>query len=102
MSTVWHKAALVSDLAEDEPLTLKLAGKEVGLFQLDEEYYAIEDVCPHAYALLSQGFADGEEIECPLHNAVFHIKTGKCIKEPGRDLITFDVKVDGEQISVKL
>lgn len=43
----------------------------------------MEDICPHANALLSQGFMDGETIECPLHGALFDIRTGQCLREPG-------------------
>ena len=65
--------------------------------------YALENVCPHAYALLTQGFVDGDTVECPLHEAVFHIPTGKCLKEPGgRDLKTYSVRLAGEEIQIKV
>jgi nitrite reductase/ring-hydroxylating ferredoxin subunit len=37
-----------------------------------------------------------------LHNAVFNIKTGKCIKEPGSDINTYEVKVIDGQINIKI
>ena len=68
-----------------------------------DELYALENVCPHAYALLTQGFIDGDTVECPLHEAVFHIPTGKCLKEPGgRDLKTYTVRLAGEEIQIKV
>ena len=64
-------------------------GKEIGVYLLDGNYYALEDVCPHAYALLSQGFVDDGKVECPLHEALFDVRTGQCLREPGgRDLQT--------------
>ena len=64
---------------------------------------ALENVCPHAYALLTQGFVDGDTVECPLHEAVFHIPTGKCLKEPGgRDLKMYSVRLAGEEIQIKV
>jgi len=101
MSTKWHAAGNLSDITDDQPLSAKIEGKEVGVYVVGGSYYALEDVCPHAYALLSQGFVEGDEIECPLHGAKFHIPTGRCTKEPGgRDLKSFPVRVEGESVLV--
>ncbi|MCZ7564815.1 MAG: non-heme iron oxygenase ferredoxin subunit [Burkholderiales bacterium] len=103
MSATWHRAGPLAELTEDQPLTAKVAGKEIGVYKIGGALYALEDVCPHAYALLSQGFVEGEEIECALHGAKFHIPTGKCTKEPGgRDLKCFPVRVEGETVLVAL
>jgi 3-phenylpropionate/trans-cinnamate dioxygenase ferredoxin component len=99
----WHDVAAAADVADDLPLTVKVGEREIGLYLLNDRYYALEDVCPHAYALLSQGFVDGEEIECPLHGAKFHIPTGKCTKEPGgRDLASYVVKCEGDRLYLKV
>ena len=99
----WHDVAAAGDVADDLPLTVKVGEREIGLYLLNGRYYALEDVCPHAYALLSQGFVDGEEIECPLHGAKFHIPTGKCTKEPGgRDLASYAVKREGDRLYLKI
>ena len=42
-------------MKEDFPFSGKVEGKEIGVYLLDGNYYALEDVCPHAYALLRQG-----------------------------------------------
>ena len=99
--TTWHDVCDAEQVAEDLPLSANLAGKEIGVYVLGGQYYALEDICPHAYALLSQGFVDGEEIECPLHGAKFHIPTGRCTKEPAdRDLKTLQAKLDGGRVLV--
>lgn len=103
MSSVWHDVANRDDLSEDQPLTVKVGEREIGLFVVDGAVYALEDVCPHAYALLSQGFVEGDEIECPLHGAKFHIPTGKCTKQPAdRDLKTYRIQVEGGRIQVAI
>ncbi|TWT10588.1 non-heme iron oxygenase ferredoxin subunit [Reyranella sp. CPCC 100927] len=101
MTTTWHDVAAPEDVAEDMPITVKLGDRDVGLYRLNGEFYALEDVCPHAYALLSQGFIEGDEIECPLHGAKFHIPTGRCTKEPAdRDLRRYDVKLESGRLFV--
>jgi 3-phenylpropionate/trans-cinnamate dioxygenase ferredoxin subunit len=99
----WHDVAAAADVADDVPLTVKVGERDIGLYAVNGRYYGLEDVCPHAYALLSQGFVDGEEIECPLHGAKFNITTGKCTKEPGgRDLARYDVRLEGGRLFVKV
>jgi 3-phenylpropionate/trans-cinnamate dioxygenase ferredoxin subunit len=99
----WQDVGAVDELTEDTPLAANVNGRAIGVYQLDGKYYALEDVCPHAEALLSQGFVEGEEIECPLHGARFHIPTGKCTREPAdRDLACYEVKREGERLLVRI
>lgn len=99
--SAWVTAGSADDLVEDEGLSATVAGKPIGVFRVDNKLYAIEDVCPHAYALLSQGFVDGRTVECCLHGAIFDIPTGKCLKEPGgRDVLTYQVRQDGQDIQI--
>lgn len=103
MSAAWQDVASREELSEDQPLTVKVGERPIGIYLVSDTVCALEDVCPHAYALLSQGFVEGEEIECPLHGAKFHIPTGKCTKEPAdRDLKTYSVRIEGGRIQVAI
>ena len=52
---------------------------------------------------VTQGFVEGCEIECPMHNAVFDVTSGKYLRgEPCRDLKTFAVRVVDARIEVQL
>ena len=102
-SDQWHFAGNTGDVSEDMPLTVKAGEKEVGVYMVNGQYYALEDICPHAYALLSQGFVMDDEIECPLHAARFNIATGKCTAGPGgRDLKVYPLRVEDDRILVKV
>jgi 3-phenylpropionate/trans-cinnamate dioxygenase ferredoxin subunit len=99
----WEDVGAAGEVTEDTPLAATVNGRAIGVYTLAGEYYALEDVCPHAEALLSMGFVEGEEIECPLHGARFHIPTGKCTKEPAeRDLVRYEVKREGERLLVRV
>ncbi|TXH68342.1 MAG: nitrite reductase small subunit NirD [Thiothrix sp.] len=103
MSENWHTVASVDQIDEDQPLAVKVDGNEIGIFKVNDSFYAIEDICPHAYALLTQGFIDGDNVECPLHEAVFHIPSGKCLKAPAeRDLKTYPIRIEGNQVLIAL
>ncbi|OAD36818.1 hypothetical protein A7A32_16560 [Acinetobacter baumannii] len=65
--------------------------------------FAIENVCPHAYALLTEGFIEDQTVECPLHEAIFDIQTGELKSGPGcRNLCTYPVRVEGQDIQIQL
>ncbi len=103
MSDDWHRVGAAEEITEDEPASIMVDGETIGVFRVEEAFHAIEDICPHAFALLSQGFVEGEEVECPLHEARFHIPSGKCLGPPAdRDLKTFEVKVEDGAVFVKL
>ena len=65
------------------------------------EFFATDNVCTHAYALLSDGYLEDGCIECPLHQARFDIRTGQALCAPATlDLKTYPVKVEGEDVLV--
>jgi nitrite reductase/ring-hydroxylating ferredoxin subunit len=97
----WHRLAALSDLREGEPFAAKLGDDPIALHRLDGVVFAIGDVCTHEFALLSGGFVEDGEIECPLHQARFDIRTGRCLSPPATmDLPTYDVRIDGDNVYV--
>ena len=103
MAVEWRKALAVGEVAEGRPAAVKLAGQRIGIYNIEGRYHAIEDICPHANARLSAGFVRGEEIECALHEAIFHIPSGRCVAGPGgRDLATFDTRIEDGELFVRV
>jgi nitrite reductase/ring-hydroxylating ferredoxin subunit len=99
----WHDVAPRAGLDPDFPTGVVVQGQKIGLFLLQDQVHALEDVCPHAYALLSQGFVEDGVVECPLHAARFEINGGKCLNEMGqRDLRCFPVKVEADRVWVQV
>jgi nitrite reductase/ring-hydroxylating ferredoxin subunit len=99
----WHAVAKASELEAEEPEFAKVGDTLVCVVRLDDGIYAINDVCTHEFAQLSEGFVDGCEIECPLHQARFDLKTGKCTELPAEDdVASYPVKVEGDDVYVGL
>ncbi len=94
--------ARVDDLAPGEMMHVDLNGEEIALFNMEGEFYAIGDVCTHAYTHLTEGdfYEDmrGWVVECPLHGSQFDITTGAAITLPATgNAGKYDVVVvDGE------
>ena len=99
----WHRAARADELEEGEP-KLVAAGKfQIALCKVAGRCYAIDDICTHEYASLCDGVVEGDAIECPLHQAKFHIPTGKVLTPPAADdLKTYAVKVENGEVLIGL
>lgn len=99
----WHRVASESDVDPDEPLRVRVDDVQIALCSVDGTIYAIDNICTHEYAELSDGFIEGDCIECPLHQAQFHIPTGKAMGPPAdEDLATYPVKVENGDVFVQL
>ncbi len=101
--SAWTDVGARDQVDADNPLGVSVGETKIGIYEVDGALYAIDDVCPHAYAILTQGFADGCEIECPLHNAVFDVTTGKHLRgEPCSDVRTWPIRItDGGRIELQ-
>jgi 3-phenylpropionate/trans-cinnamate dioxygenase ferredoxin subunit len=99
----WHRVASLSDLKEGEVIDARAGDAQVALCRVDGRVHALDDMCPHAFAQLSQGFVEGNEIECPLHGARFEITTGRCTSPPAdEDVRVYPVRVEGEDVFVSI
>jgi len=97
----WHAAAAVADVKVDEPVACSLGQHEIAICLVDGAYYATSNICTHAAAMLTDGFMEGCEIECPLHNARFDVRTGKVLSSPAElDLETFCTRLVGDRVEV--
>jgi nitrite reductase/ring-hydroxylating ferredoxin subunit len=48
----------------------------IAVFNVDGEFYAIDDTCTHQDASLADGWLEGCAVECPLHASCFDLRTG--------------------------
>lgn len=99
----WHRACPLHEVADDSPVGVTLDEQPIGIFRSNGELFAIHDICTHQHARLSQGYPDGMLIECPLHEAKFDLRTGRCVSGPGNgDVKVFEIKVEGEAVWVNV
>ena len=89
----WKHLCAAAKLSEGEPLGFKVGDHRIALYKVDDDVFATDDVCSHAFALLSTGFLDGHVVECPLHGAMFDIRSGKCRSGAYKDVRAFEVEI---------
>ncbi len=97
----WRDVGREGSLAPGEHLVADVDGYEIAVFNLDGNYYAIQDACTHDGAEIASGAVEGCEIVCPRHGARFCLKTGKVLSPPAyEDLATYPVRVENGRILV--
>ena len=70
----------INDLRPGECARFELPdGDELAIYNVNGEFYATGNFCPHRGALLSEGALCGHVIECGLHGWQFDVRTGKCL-----------------------
>ena len=80
-----------------------MGDKELALYEVDGEVYASDNRCTHGDALLSDGFLEGTQIECPFHQGRFDVCTGKALCAPlTQDIRVYPVRIENKRILVKL
>lgn len=99
----WYDVAPEDIFELDEAKVVQLVEVRIAVFRLDNGFFAINDICTHEYAILSEGFCEDGKIECPLHQACFDIRTGKALDEPAEvDLATYPTRVERGVVQVAL
>ena len=97
----WHRVAEVGEVREGLPLLVSVEGRDICLLRHEDAFFAIDDVCTHAEASLSEGEQHGGVIECPRHGGQFDIKTGAAVHYPAfAPVDTYPVKVEDDGIFV--
>lgn len=93
----------LDSIIEGKPVKLTKGGKELCVARVGAEVFAIEDICTHQDASLSEGEQNGYKIECWLHSAEFDLRTGEALTPPAvQPVKTFPVKIDGNNIEVEI
>jgi 3-phenylpropionate/trans-cinnamate dioxygenase ferredoxin component len=95
----------VEELPPGEVKIVRAGELAIGVYNLNGEYYAIEDRCSHDDGPLAEGDFDVEEAVavCPRHGARFDIKTGRALSLPAYQPVeAFEVFVEDGLIKVKV
>jgi anthranilate 1,2-dioxygenase ferredoxin subunit len=89
----------MEDVRPDLPFKAEVEGVDVAVFQVGDQYYVTQDLCTHGPGALSEGYVEGNEVECPFHQGKFDITTGLPTAPPCTDpLRIWPVQLRGGKI----
>jgi len=103
MSETWIEAAPLASVPQDDVIAVEVQGREIALYGVDGEVFATDNVCTHGHARLCDGFLDGHEIECPLHQGKFDVRNGAPTCAPVTEAIrSYPVKIEAGRVFLSL
>ncbi|VVC03569.1 Sulredoxin [Candidatus Burarchaeum australiense] len=101
--TEFVKVASTDDIPKGGMKGFGMNGKKFLVANVGGKFYAMESTCTHAKGPLANGTLSGKEVTCPWHGSKFDVTTGKVTGAPARkDELTYEVKVQGKDLLVKL
>jgi naphthalene 1,2-dioxygenase system ferredoxin subunit len=99
----WTEAMSVDALPHDDVVGVLIDGREIAIYTCGDEVYATDNACTHGRANLCDGFLDGHEIECPLHQGRFDIRNGQPTCDPVTEPVrSYPVRIEAQRVYVKL
>jgi 3-phenylpropionate/trans-cinnamate dioxygenase ferredoxin subunit len=98
----WIKVVSAQEVDDDSVIAVNVDGHRIALYRSGGEFFATDNMCTHAEALLSEGYVEDGCIECPLHQGRFDIRSGKALCAPVTvDVRTHAVKREGDDVYVQ-
>lgn len=102
-NTQWIDATGVDEVPEDDVIGIMVAGRDIAMYNAGGEVFATDNICTHGHARLCEGFLEGHEIECPLHQGRFDVRTGQPTCAPVTEAIkSYPVKIEGGRVWLAL
>ena len=100
-----QRIGTVADIPPGEARRFEVDGRAVAVVRIDDDFYAIGDVCTHQDISLSEGevLAEERQIECWKHGSAFSLETGQPSSLPAtRPVPVFDVRREGDDLFVEV
>ncbi|MHB0773032.1 non-heme iron oxygenase ferredoxin subunit [Bradyrhizobium sp. 1.29L] len=97
----WVAVSPLANLASGKMAGVEVGDLRIAIYNVEGQYFATDNVCTHAFAILTDGWFEDGIIECPLHAGQFDVRTGQALGDPATcDLRVFETRVRGEQLEV--
>ncbi len=94
--------ARIGEIPEGTGAAFAVGNKMVAVFNDGGAYYAIDDCCPHMGTSLAEGFLDDGIVACPWHEWCFSVRDGTFCGDRRLKNDCFDVRVQGEEIQIRV
>jgi len=99
----WHLVGSTENVDIEDIIRFDHNDKTYCIYRLEDGYFATDGICTHEDVHLEDGLVMDGEIECPMHQGIFDIKSGEAISPPAcDDLKTYPVKVENDQVYIKI
>jgi naphthalene 1,2-dioxygenase system ferredoxin subunit len=99
----WIDVAAQADLFDGVGMGVTPEGRDIALFSVEGEVFAIDNLCSHGDARLCDGFVEDHQVECPYHQAMFNLRDGTVSCGPATEPVkSWPVKIEGGRVLLQL
>lgn len=99
----WFPIGAADTFSDDAPTAVHAGGQQIAIFRLDDDLFALKDLCTHGNARLSDGYVEDGCVECPLHQGLFDIRSGAPRSAPITEAVRcFPIRVVAGQVEVEV
>jgi nitrite reductase (NADH) small subunit len=103
MQKTWMNIGHFESIPRQAARRVRTANVDIAIFRtINDEFYALEDKCPHKGGPLSQGIVHGAAVSCPLHNWSISLATGEAMGADKGCTPRIALKRDGTDIYLEL
>lgn len=92
----------VGEIPEGRGRSFSIGDREIAVFHVGGKYYALDDYCPHMGASLGASDIYGDTVVCNRHMWAFRLSDGACVDVPTLKAQAFEVRVQNDEIQVRL
>ena len=92
----------IADFSQGRGRMVDVSGRHVAVFRLGDELYALDNMCLHRGGPLCDGSIDNGVVTCPWHGWSYEIKTGTMVQDPRVGVSRHEVRLDGDNVAVRL
>jgi nitrite reductase/ring-hydroxylating ferredoxin subunit len=92
----------VGDIPPGKGKQVTVSDRWVGLFNLNGEYHALDNVCLHRGGPLSDGAITGCMVTCPWHGWQYDLTSGTLVQDPTVGVTRHETRIVGDEIQVRL
>jgi nitrite reductase/ring-hydroxylating ferredoxin subunit len=98
------RVASTSDIGPGEGICVEVNGRAIALFNVNGQFFALDNSCAHRGGPLGEGFVDqaNQTVQCPWHGWTYNLTTGASPINPMARVERFEVQVEGEEVRISL
>ena len=102
MSDAFHAVGRLGELTPGEGKMVTVNGRDVALFRLGADVFALDNTCLHRGGPLCEGMIEDDIVTCPWHGWSYQIRTGTMVQDPSVGVAAHEVRIDDDVVSVRL
>jgi naphthalene 1,2-dioxygenase system ferredoxin subunit len=101
VTSPWQDVIAVDDVPANDVVGVIVAGKDLAIYSVEGEIFASDNLCTHGHARPCDGFLEGHEIECPLHQGKFDVRSGEPTCAPVTQPVrTYPIRIENGRVYI--